>query len=232
MIDWGQVASLAGKAFSALRDLTDNLSQEREIFLPEGMINTAVTALLGKDGDVRSVLLECHDGFADLDALVWHEGTEIQIRATFELQSVTVNKHKQSVVLRERQPPELVFRHFPSTWVKLKLLVQVWACRNLLREHPLHHALRKMEGVEIVNGVYRLDLSSQVRQKAALVAALYAVDIRNASLREGGLQLRGSANVKSIETLRGLYQMAAGAVTQVRDEMNRPAGRIRPVDPE
>ena len=232
MVDWAQLAGLAGKAFSAIRDWTDTLSQEREIFIPEGMINTAVTAMLARDGDIKSVLVECHDGFADIDVLVMHEGTEIQIRATFELQSVTINRHKQGVVLRERQPPELSFRHFPSTWHKIRLLLQVWACRTLLREHPLHHALRKRDGVEINNGVYRLDLSPWVRQKAALVAALYAADIRNATLREGGLLLRGSANVKSLETLRSLDQVAAGTVSQVRDEMNRANSRLRPVDPD
>lgn len=235
MIDWGQLAGLAGKAFNALRDLSDTLTQEREIFLPDGMINTAVTAMLGKDDTVRSVLLECHDDFVDLDILAWHEGVEVQIRATFELQSVTINRHKQAVALRERRPPELSFRHFPSAWVKAKLLLQVWACRALLRQHPLHYALRQMDGIEISQGVYRIDLSHWVRQKAALVAALYAVDIRNATLREGGLQLRGAANIKSLETLRSLYQVAAGAVTQVRDEMNRPGGRSlspRDVEPE
>lgn len=225
MVDWMQLAGMAGKAFSAIRDWTDTLSQEREIFIPEGMINTAITAMLGKDNEVKSVLVECHDGFADLDILVTHEGTDIQIRATFELQSVSINRHKQTVVLRERQPPELIFTRFASTWQKIQLLVRVWACRTILREHPLHHVLRQREGVEINNGVYRIDLSHWVRQKAALVAALYAADIRTATLREGGLMLRGAANVKSLEVLRGLYQMAAGAVTQVRDELDRPGDR-------
>jgi hypothetical protein len=233
MVDWIQLAGMAGKAISAVRDWTDSLSQEREIFIPDGMINTAVTALLPKDSVVKSVLVECHDGFADLDILANHEGTEVNILLTFELQSLTINRHKQAVALRERQPPELSFRYFPSAWHKVWLLLQVWACRNLLRQHPLHHVLRKTDGVEISNGVYRIDLSLWVRQKAALIAALYAVDIRQATLREGGLLVRGAANVKSLETLRGLYQVAAGKVSQVRDGLSRPESRpLRSVNPD
>lgn len=225
MVDWNQVAGLAGKAFSLFKGWTDTLSQEREIFIPEGMINTALTAMLGKDGLVRSLLVECRDGGLDIDALVMHEGNEIQIRAAFELQSITVNRHKQTVALRESREPELLLKRWASTTGKWKLLLRLWACRRLLRQHPLHYALRKLEGFEINQGVYRIDLSTYVRQRAALVAALYAVDVRNAALRPGGVVLRGSANVKSLDTLRSLYQMAAGTVTQVRDELERPAPR-------
>ena len=107
MVDWMQLAGMAGKAFSAIRDWTDTLSQEREIFIPEGMINTAITAMLGKDNEVKSVLVECHDGFADLDILVVHEGTDIQIRATFELVLARDNQDAETIASasgRRRSP--------------------------------------------------------------------------------------------------------------------------------
>lgn len=218
MLEWAQVLNAAGKAFSLFKNWSDTLTDEREIFIPEGMLNTGLTAITGDDS-LQSLLIQCHDDWLEVDALARHDGIDLQIRVSFRLQSLTINRHQQVLVFREREAAQISIRQFPSALAKAWLLLQIWGCRHFLRKDPLQYAVNKMEGFEVRDGVYRLDLSPFVRQKSALVAALYALDIRDARVREGGIYIIGSANVKSVETLRGLYQMAAGALTQVAREV-------------
>ena len=206
MIDWSQVLGYAAKAASAFKKTVDTLAEERDILIPESMLNTALSALVSRSKSLHALSFQLHDDWFEMDMVYVFDGIEFGINASFDVENITFDHHKQAVTLRERRPIQVTTRRFASSWQKIGFMLWSWWCRTVKKTEPLAYALGKIEGVSIKNGIYRLDFSPYIRRKPAVVATLYALDINTIRISDNEIYLRGSANLRSLNLLNELYK--------------------------
>lgn len=206
-MDWTQLLDYAAKAANVFKKAVDTLAEERDIVLPESVLNTALATFAMRSTTLRALSFQLHDDWFDMDMVYVHRGIELEIKASFDVNTITLDHHKQTIILRERQPLALHIRRFASTQQQLSFSLWAWWCRQFKKTEPFIYALQKIEGVTIKDGVYRFDFSPYLRRRPALIATLYALEINTIRLTEGEIYLRGSANLKSLNLLNELYKL-------------------------
>lgn len=206
-MDWSQVLGYAAKAASAFKKTVDTLAEERDIQIPESVLNTALSALASRSKTLHALSFQLHDDWFEMDMVYVFEGIEFGINASFDVDNITFDHHKQAVTLRERRPVQVTTRRFASSWQKIGFSLWSLWCRSFKKTEPLAYALGKIEGVSIKNGIYRLDFSSYIRRKPAVVATLYTLDINKIRISENEIYLRGSADLRSLNLLNELYKL-------------------------
>jgi len=206
-MDWTQVLSYAAKAGDLLKKAVDNLAEERDLHLPESVLNTALSGLASRSKNLHALSFELHDDWFDVDLVYVHRGIEFGLRASFDVENITFDHHKQTLILRERRPIELVTRRFASTWQQLVFNAWAWYLAQFKKTSPLIYALQKLEGMSIKNGIYRMDFAPYIRRKPAFVATLYTLDIKTIRVMDNEIYIRGSADLKSLNLLQELYKL-------------------------
>jgi hypothetical protein len=205
-MDWTQVLGYAAKAAGALKKAVDTLAEERDILIPESVLNTALSALASRSKTLHALSFQLHDDWFEMDMVYVHRGIEFGINASFDVDSISFDHHKQAVTLRERRPVRVETRRFDSSWQKFGFSLWSWWCRTAKKTDPPTFALQQIEGVSIKNGFYRLDFSPYIRRKPAVVATLYTLDINTIRISENEIYLRGSADLRSLNLLNELYK--------------------------
>ncbi len=218
-MDWSQVLGYAAKAASVLKKAVDTLAEERDIVLPESVLNTALATFAMRSKTIHALSFQLHDDWFEMDLVYVHQGLEFGINASFDVENLTLDHHKQTIVLRERRPIQLETRRFASTRQQFAYALWSWWCRQFKDTEPLLYTLQKIEGVTIKDGVYRLDFSPYLRRRPALIATLYALEINTICITEGELYIRGSADLKSLNLLQELYKLlpSEGKITTTKE---------------
>lgn len=218
-MDWTQVLGYAAKAANVFKKAVDTLAEERDIVLPESVLNTALATFAMRSKTLHALSFQLHDDWFEMDLVYVHQGIEFGINASFDVDNMTLDQHKQTIVLRERRPVRLQTRRFASTRQQLGFALWSWWCRRFKKTEPLIYALQKTEGITIKDGIYRFDFSPYLRRRPALIATLYALEINTIRITEGELYLRGSADLKSLNLLQELYKLlpTEDKITTVRE---------------
>lgn len=205
-MDWTQMLGYAAKAASALKKAVDTLAEERDLLIPESMLNTALATLASRSKTLKGLNFQLHDDWFEVDVIYIHQGIEFHLHASFDVENITFDHHKQSLVLKQRGQYQFNTRSFSSTFHRVCYTAWAVWCRRIQHTEPLIYALEKIEGVTIKDGIYRFDFSPYIRRKPALVATIYALDINTIRISESEIYLRGSADLRSINLLSELYK--------------------------
>lgn len=206
-MDWSSILGYASKAADMLKKTVDTLAQERDIVIPESVLNTALATISSQSKPLHALSFELHDNWFDVDVVYVHQGIEFSLRASFDVENITLDHHKQTLILRERRPIELVTRKFKSTWQQMAFNLWAWWLKKFKKTTPLIHTLEKIEGMSVKDGIYRMDFSFYIRRKPAFVATLYALDIKSIKILDKEIYIRGSADLKSLNLLNELYKL-------------------------
>ena len=223
-MDWNQVLSYAAKATDFLKKAVDTLAEERDLHLPESVLNTALSGLASRSKHLHLLNFELHEDWFDVDLVYEHQGFEFGIKASFDVEKITFDHHKQSLSLRERRPIEFTPRRFKSSWQQLGFNLWSWWLKQFKKTTPLLHTLNNIEGMSAKNGMYRMDFSPHIRRKPAFVATLYALDIKEIRILDNEVYLRGSADLKSLNLLNELYKLLPQQ--NLTDEKNPPTHNV------
>jgi hypothetical protein len=205
-MDWSQMLGYAAKAASALKKAVDTLAEERDLLIPESMLNTALATLASRSKTLKGLNFQLHDDWFEVDVIYIHKGIEFRFHACFDVENITFDHHKQSIVLKERGQYQFETRAFASTLHRVCYSAWAFWCKTFQKTEPLIYVLQKIEGITIKDGVYRFDFSPYIRSKPALVATIYALDINTIRISESEIYLRGSADLRSINLLSELYK--------------------------
>ncbi|PTQ90951.1 hypothetical protein [Agitococcus lubricus] len=223
-MDWSQLLQYAAKAANLVKQAVDTLAEEHDIFLPESVLNTALSALASRSQHLHALSFQLHDDWFEVDLVFVYQQIEFGINASFDVEDITFDAHKQSVILRERRPIYVETRRFASSWQKLSFSLWAWWCQHIKKTTPLVDALQKIEGVSVKQGIYRLDFSSYIRRKPAIVASLYALEINTIKVLDKSLYLRGSADLRSLNLLNELYKFLP------EERKDQPSKELKVVD--
>ncbi|MCB1674078.1 MAG: hypothetical protein H6997_07135 [Moraxellaceae bacterium] len=206
-MDWNQVLGYAAKAADMFKKAVDNLATERDLHLPESVLNTALATVASRSQHLQALSFELYDNWFNVDLVYLHQGIELNLRASFDVENMTLDHHKQTLILRERRPIEFKISRFKSTWQQLGFNVWAWWLKNFKKTTPLIYMLHKIEGMSVKDGIYRMDFSHYIRRKPAFVATLYALDIKQIKILDKEIYIRGSADLKSLNLLNELYKL-------------------------
>ncbi|MBL0230198.1 MAG: hypothetical protein IPP76_05155 [Moraxellaceae bacterium] len=206
-MDWSQVLGYASKAADMFKKAIDTLAVERDIVIPESVLNTALATIASRSTSLHALSFELHDNWFDVDLVYIYQGIEFSLRASFDVENITFDHHKQTLILRERRPIELSTRRFKSTWQQWGFNVWAWWLRQFKKTTPLIHVLSNIEGISIKDGIYRMDFSFYIRRKPTFIATLYALEIKSIKILDKEIYIRGSADLKSLNLLNELYKL-------------------------
>lgn len=206
-MDWSQVLGYASKAADIFKKAIDTLAVERDIVIPESVLNTALATIASRSTSLHALSFELHDNWFDVDLVYVHQGIEFSLRASFDVENITFDHHKQTLILRERRPIELSTKRFKSTWQQWGFNVWAWWLRQFKKTTPLIYTLEKIEGMSVKDGIYRMDFSFYIRRKPAFIATLYALEIKSIKVLDKEIYIRGSADLKSLNLLNELYKL-------------------------
>lgn len=206
-MDWSQVLGYASKAADMFKKAIDTLAVERNIVIPESVLNTALATIASRSTSLHALSFELHDNWFDMDLVYVYQGIEFSLRASFDVENITFDHHKQTLILRERRPIELSPRRFKSTWQQWGFNVWAWWLRQFKKTTPLIYTLEKIEGMSVKDGIYRMDFSFYIRRKPAFIATLYALEIKSIKILDKEIYIRGSADLKSLNLLNELYKL-------------------------
>lgn len=215
-MDWSQVLGYASKAADMFKKAIDTLAVERDMVIPESVLNTALATIASRSTSLHALSFELHDNWFDVDLVYVYQGIEFSLRASFDIENITFDHHKQTLILRERRPVEFATRRFASTWQQWGFNVWAWWLRQFKKTTPLIYTLEKIEGMSVKEGIYRMDFSPYIRRKPAFIATLYALDIKSIKILDKEIYMRGSADLKSLNLLNELYKLLpeASSTTQ------------------
>jgi hypothetical protein len=206
-MDWSQVLGYASKAADIFKKAIDTLAVERDIVIPESVLNTALATIASRSTSLHALSFELHDNWFDVDLVYEHQGIEFSLRASFDVENITFDHHKQTLILRERRPIELSTKRFKSTWQQWGFNLWAWWLRQFKKTTPLIYTLEKIEGMSVKDGIYRMDFSFYIRRKPAFIATLYALEIKSIKILDKEIYIRGSADLKSLNLLNELYKL-------------------------
>lgn len=206
-MDWSQVLGYASKAADIFKKAIDTLAVERDIVIPESVLNTALATIASRSTSLHALSFELHDNWFDVDLVYEHQGIEFSLRASFDVENITFDHHKQTLILRERRPIELSTKRFKSTWQQWGFNLWAWWLRQFKKTTPLIYTLEKIEGMSVKDGIYRMDFSFYIRRKPAFIATLYALEIKSIKVLDKEIYIRGSADLKSLNLLNELYKL-------------------------
>lgn len=206
-MDWSQVLGYASKAADIFKKAIDTLAVERDIVIPESVLNTALATIASRSTSLHALSFELHDNWFDVDLVYVYQGIEFSLRASFDVENITFDHHKQTLILRERRPIELSTKRFKSTWQQWGFNLWAWWLRQFKKTTPLIDTLEKIEGMSVKDGIYRMDFSFYIRRKPAFIATLYALEIKSIKILDKEIYIRGSADLKSLNLLNELYKL-------------------------
>ncbi len=136
-MDWSQVLGYASKAADMFKKAIDTLAVERDMVIPESVLNTALATIASRSTSLHALSFELHDNWFDVDLVYVYQGIEFSLRASFDVENITFDHHKQTLILRERRPIEFATRRFASTWQQWGFNVWAWWLRQFKKTKPL-----------------------------------------------------------------------------------------------
>lgn len=168
------------------------VGEERELPVPEGVINSAIERWLVK-GALQSMIVRLHPGVMRLDAELMIFGSCLKASGNFALEDLCINQQRQFVTLHQSGAIEtLEISHASSKWRALFFVLR--PLHSLLATWALRHVLNKLDGVAVVGPVYHFDLSRYIGNDPARITAISTVNVSRGRLDDGALILMGNIN--------------------------------------
>lgn len=183
---------------SSVQTVAARVGEEREVRLPEGLINAAIDRLVVK-GDLRSLVLHFSEERLQLDVVLLKSGSRIHVSGQFALAGIDMNQHHQKMSLRQMEPLAVAVSPSGSSAQRLLLrLLSPWL--GVLAGMAFRRALRGIEGTFIESGggagrLFHFDLSPHIARDSLLMTTISTLNVTGARFEPAELVLRGNINV-------------------------------------
>lgn len=168
------------------------VSEERELPVSEGVINSAIERWLVK-GALQSMIVRLHQGRMRLDAEIIVFGSCLQVSGNLLLEDLCINQQMQFITLRQAGKIETVEISHASRWWRA-LFFTLRPVHGFIATHVLRHLVNRLEGVSVAGTLYRFDLSHYVGNDPRLITMASTVNVSRGRLEDGALILAGTIN--------------------------------------
>jgi len=172
------------------------VGEERELPVPEGVINSAIERWLVK-GALKSMIVRLHEGTMRLDAELMLFGSCLKAAGNFTLEDLCVNQQRQFITLHQAGRIEtLEISHSSPKWRALFFVLRPF--HSVLATWALRRLLNKLEGVAVVGPVYHFDLSRYIGNDPKRITTISTVNVSSGRLEDGALILVGNINLMGL----------------------------------
>lgn len=178
---------------SAVQGVAARVSEERELPLPEHLINAAIDRLVVK-GDLEYLAVRLGEDLLQIDVELHTAWARLAVTGDFELDAIGIDRRRQFVSLRQVRTLDVRTSRHASAWHRLFFQLLSPAL-GWLAGLAFRHGLRRLEGASVAGDVFRFDLSPYIRKDSWLMTTISTLNITGARFQPGTLVLRGGIDV-------------------------------------
>ncbi len=178
---------------STVQTVAAKVAEERELAVPENLINAAIDRLVVK-GDIESLAVRLSDGLLQIDIELRTAWARLALTGDFGLDDILIDQRRQFISLRQLRTLDVRTSRYASDWHRFFLLA-LSPLLGWLTGQAFRRALRGLEGASVAGNRYHFDLSPHIRKDSWLMTTLSTLNVSGARFEPASLVLRGNINV-------------------------------------
>ncbi len=181
---------------STVQTVAARVGEERELSLPENLINAAIDRLVVKD-DIEYLAVRLGEGVLQIDIELRTAWAHLAMTGDFELDDIAIDQRRQFISLRQLRTLDVRTSRHASDWYRL-LFLTLSPVLGWLTGQAFRRALRNLEGASVAGNRYHFDLSPHIRKDSWLMTTINTLNVSGARFEPGVLVLRGNINVLGV----------------------------------
>lgn len=181
---------------STVQTVAARVGEERELAVPENLINAAIERLVVK-GDIEYLAVRLGEDLLQIDLELRTAWARLAMTGDFELDDILLDQRRQFISLRQLRTLQVRTSRYASDWHRL-LLTLMSPALGWLTGQAFRRALRGLEGASVAGNRYHFDLSPHIGKESWLMTTVSTLNVTGARFEPGVLVLRGNVNVLGV----------------------------------
>lgn len=178
---------------STVQTVAARVGEERELSIPENLINAAIDRLVVK-GDIEYLAVRLGEGALQIDVELRTAWAHLAMTGDFELDDILIDERRQLISLRQLRTLDVRTSRHASSGYRL-LFLTLSPVLGWLAGLAFRRALRGLEGASVTGNHYHFDLSPHIRKDSWLMTTISTLNVTGARFEPAVLVLRGNINV-------------------------------------